>query len=125
MLYIKNNVSYKLRNDLKTCKPIELKSIFTKIINEISKNTTVGLICKHPALSISEFNNTYSKDLIVKANSENKEIMLMGDFNKNLLNYESNESVANFLDTMCTHCFLPYLSRPTHLTHHSKTSYSH
>ena len=36
LLYIKNNVSYKLRNDLKTCKPIELKSIFTKIINEIS-----------------------------------------------------------------------------------------
>ena len=47
----------------------------------------------------------------------------MEDFNINLLNYESNESVANFLDTMCTHGFLPRLSRPTRsrLTHRSKT----
>ena len=45
----------------------------------------------------------------------------MGDFNINLLNYESNESVADFLDTMCTHGFLPCISRPTRLTLHSKT----
>ena len=46
----------------------------------------------------------------------------MGDFNINLLNYESNKSVANFLDTVCTHGFLPPLSRPTRsrLTHQSK-----
>ena len=40
----------------------------------------------------------------------------MGDFNMNLLNYESNESVADFLDTMCTHGFLPCISGPTRLT---------
>ena len=57
----------------------------------------------------------------MKANSENKEIMLMGDFNMNLLNYESNESVADFLDTMCTHGFLPCTSGPTRLTSYSKT----
>ena len=76
---------------------------------------------KHPTLSISEFNSAYIKDLLLKANSENKEIMLMGDFNINLLNYESNESVGDFLDTMCTHGFLPCISGPTHLTPHSKT----
>ena len=45
----------------------------------------------------------------------------MGDFNINLLNYESNESVADFLHTMCAHGFLPCISGPTHLTPHSKT----
>ena len=45
----------------------------------------------------------------------------MRDFNINLLNYESNESVADFLDTMCTHGFLPCISGPTSLTPHSKT----
>ena len=48
----------------------------------------------------------------------------MGDFNINLLNYESNESVAYFLDTMCTHGFLPRISRPNRLTPHSKTFYN-
>ena len=47
--------------------------------------------------------------------------MLMGGFNINLLNQESKESVANFLDTMCTHGFLPCISGPTHLTPPSKT----
>ena len=121
LLYIKNDISYELRNDLEIYKPKELESIFIEIINKTSKNTTVGCIYKHTTLSISEFNNTYIKDLLVKANSENKEIMLMGDFNINLLNYESNESVANFLDTNCTHGFLPYISGPTRLTPHSKT----
>ena len=121
LLYIKNDISYKLRNYLKICKPKELESIFIEIINKTSKNIIVGCICKHPTLSISEFNGAYIKDLLVKANSEKKEIMLMGDFNINLLNYESNESVADFLDTMCAHGFLPCISGPTRLTPHSKT----
>ena len=121
MLYIKNDISYKLRNDLKIYKPKELESIFIEIINKNSKNIIVGCIYKHPTLSISEFNYSYIKDLLVNANSEKKEIMLMGGFNINLLNYESNESVADFLDTMCAYGFLPCISGPTHLTPHSKT----
>ena len=118
LLHIKNDISYKVRNHLKIYKSKELELIFMEIINKTSKNTIVGCIYKHPTISISEFNNTYIKDLLVKANSENREIMLMGDFNTNLLNYESNESVADFLDTMYTHGFL---SGPTRLTLHSKT----
>ena len=79
LLYIKNDISYKLRNYLKIYKPKELESIFIEIINKTSKNTIAGCIYKHPALSISEFNNIDIK--------ENKEIMLMRDFNINLLNY--------------------------------------
>ena len=45
----------------------------------------------------------------------------MGDFNINLLNYESSESVADLLDTMRTYGFLPCISGPTYLTPHSKT----
>ena len=83
--YIKNDISYKLRNDLKIFKRKKLESVFIEIISKTSKNTIVGCVYKHPTLSISEFNNTCIKDLLVKANSENKEIMLMGDFNINFL----------------------------------------
>ena len=90
LLYIKNDISCKLRNDVKIYKRKELESISIEIINKTSKNTIVGCIYKQPTLSISEFNDTYIKDLLVKTNSENKEIILMGDFNINLLNYEPN-----------------------------------
>ena len=45
----------------------------------------------------------------------------MGDFNINLLHYESNDSVADFIDAMCTHGFLPCISGPSYLTTLSKT----
>ena len=67
LLYIKTDISCKLRNDLKIYKPKEPESIFIEIINKSSKNTIFGCIYKHI--------------LLVKANSENKQIMLMGDFN--------------------------------------------
>ena len=44
LLYIKNNISYKLRNDLKIYKTKELESIFIEIINKTSINTIVGCI---------------------------------------------------------------------------------
>ena len=121
LLYIKNDISYKLRNDLKIYKPKKLESLFIEIISKTPKNTIFGCIYKQHTLSISEFNNTYMEDLLAKANSENKEIILMGDFIINPLNYDSNESVVDFLDTMCNHGFLPCISGPTHLTHHRKT----
>ena len=116
LLYIKKDISYKLRNDSKIYKPKELESSFIEIINKTSKHTIAGCIYKHPTLGISEFNDTYIRDLLVKANSENKEILLMRGFNINLLNYESNESVADFIDTMCIHGFLPCISGPSRLT---------
>ena len=72
LLYIKNDISYKLRNDLKTYKPKELESIFIELINKTSENTIVGCIYKHPTFNISEFNNTYIKDLLVKAEKTRK-----------------------------------------------------
>ena len=65
LLYI-NDISYKLRNDLKIYKPKELESIFIEIINETSKNTIVGCIYSHPILSISEFNDTRKNKEIMK-----------------------------------------------------------
>ena len=44
LLYIKNDISYKLRNDLKIYKPKELESIFIEVINKTFKNTIVGCI---------------------------------------------------------------------------------
>ena len=37
-------------------------------------------------MSINEFNNSYLDELLEKLTNENKNIILMGDFNINLLN---------------------------------------
>ena len=50
----------------------------------------------------------------------------MGDFNINLINYNDDKNTGNFLDTMFSQSFLPYIVTPTKLqetlTHLSLTS---
>ena len=45
---------------------------------------------------------------------------VMGDFNINLLNY-GGKITANFLDTMFSYSYLPFINTPTRVTGHSKT----
>ena len=44
----------------------------------------------------------------------------MGDFNRNLLNY-NDKNTANFLDTMFSYSYLPFINTPTRVTGNSKT----
>ena len=45
----------------------------------------------------------------------------MGDFNINLLSYESNRETAGFLNNMHSNSLVPYITLPTRITHRSKT----
>ena len=45
----------------------------------------------------------------------------MGDFNLNLLNYESHSDINDFINTMVSHYLLPYVLHPTRVTVHSST----
>ena len=56
-----------------------------------------------------------------KISKENKLIFLIGDFNINLLNYESHGETNDFINTMISHYLLPYILHPTRVTDHSVT----
>ena len=45
----------------------------------------------------------------------------MGDFNINLLNYDSDKEVSEFLDLFCSNPFLPAITKPTRITRKTKT----
>ena len=94
-LYIKDNIIYKLRKDLKICKSKYLESRFLEVINQSSKNVIVGCICRHPCMNLSEFNNNYLNYLREKLLREkNKHIILMGDLNVDLLKYTTDTSTT-------------------------------
>ena len=50
-----------------------------------------------------------------------KATFIMGDFNFNLLNYESHTETNDFLNTMISHYLLPHILQPTRVTDHSAT----
>ena len=48
-----------------------------------------------------------------KISKENKDAYLMGDFNINLINYNSHNPTSQFLDFICSNSFFPYINIPT------------
>ena len=122
LLYIKNDTLYKVRNDLKMYKSKNLESIFIEIINTNNKNIVVGYVYRHPGMDANEFNEHYLSILNEKLLLEkNKEIILMGDFNINLLRYNEDHNSTDFLDQIYSCSLIPCITSPKCLTPQSKT----
>ena len=85
------------------------------------KNIVVGCMYRHPCMQQSDFNDEYLKPLSDKLISENKEVILLGDFNTDLLKCDSNKNVSNFLDIIYSTNRLPNITSPTRLTSRSQT----
>ena len=121
LLYIDSSLNYIVRNDLKLYKKRELESVFIEIINPKGKNVIVSCIYRHPSMNPTEFTDIYLSELLQKLSREDKTIMLMGDFNIDLLKYDTNKDSTMFLDIMYTNFLLPYITIPTRVTTHSET----
>ena len=48
--------------------------------------------------------------------SENKTVVLLGDFNADLLKYDQNSNISDFLDLMYSSLLLPHIFSPTRTT---------
>ena len=81
----------------------------------------VGCRYRHPCIQHSEFNDKYLKPLSEKLISENKEIILHGDFNIFLLKRDSDKNFSDFLDIICSTNLVPNITSPTRLTSRSQT----
>ena len=55
----------------------------------------------------------YLSELLQTFSKEDKTIMLMGDFNIDLLKYDHNTDSASFLDPLYPNFLLPYISTPS------------
>ena len=78
-----------------------------------TKTKIVGCIYKHPILTTQEFNFEFLQSLIDKLATENKNILLLGDFNVDLLHYESNNPTREFLDLIFSASLTPQITIPT------------
>ena len=72
-------------------------------------------------MQINDFNENYLTPLLEKISFGNKEIILMGDFNINLLKHNINSQTAEFLDNMTSNGLIPQVTNPTRITLKSKT----
>ena len=115
ILYIQNKYNSMPRNDLDQLmyKSKDLESTFIEIINPCMKNIIVGCVYRHPSMDLNEFNDIYLNNLLHKISTENKKVFLLGDFNADLMNLETNSSISNFLEIFTTHLYVPHVIFPT------------
>ena len=59
---------------------------------------------KHPVMSTGEYNKNVMMHVLDKINKEGKRLVLLGDFNINLLDYKNNNEVKGFLDILGSNC---------------------
>ena len=80
----------------------------------------IGVIYRHPNTDID-----ISSEVLTKLTSiiieEKRECIIIGDFNINLLNYQSDTATADFFNTFSSALFQPFILQPTRVTSNSKT----
>ena len=119
-IYIKKGLNYKLRKDLEIYKSKQLEATFIEV-NLKNEKIVIGCKYRHPSMELSEFNNNYLTNLLDTLSSENKTVVLLGDFNADLLKYDQNSNISDFLDLMYSSLLLPHIFSPTCTTSSSAT----
>ena len=81
----------------------------------------MGAHCRHPKKKFgTTFINTL-KENIAKLES-NKSILVTGDFNYDILKYQINPIITEFLDFMYSNFLQPTISEPTRITINNRPS---
>ena len=119
-IFTKNNDNVFERDDLKI-RTKEFEAVWVEIKNKGCKNTVVGCVYRHPHYNnINDFSKYINKCLI-KLNKENKDVYIAGDFNIDLLKYETNTNNREFYNLMTSNGFLPLIIQPTRITETTKS----
>ena len=71
-------------------------------------------------MDVIDFNNNFSNNLLKKINQE-KKVFLLGDLNVDLMHYNEYKPTNEFLDSLASNFYLPYIIQPSSHTSHSRT----
>ena len=72
-------------------------------------------------MELSQFNSDYLTNLLDTLSSENKTVVLLGEFNADLLKYDQNSSISDFIDSVHSSLLLPHIFSSTRTTSSSAT----
>ena len=113
-----NSILYKERKDL-SINDENIESISLEIINKKRKNPIVTNVYRPPNGKIKPFKNFF-KNLFSR--HKRSVFYFAGDFNLNLLDYETNTKVKNFFNLMFSFNLIPVINKVTRVTKTSVTN---
>ena len=102
--YIKNNLGYINCSDLLAQAQNDYESVWVKIQDDTGHNTIHEVFYRDPYGNLHNFLNHINM-IFKMIHCENKYCVLLGDFNLDLLKFESHPSAENVLNTLDTFYF--------------------
>ena len=114
IVYVRNEISCSHRKDLET---EHFESMWFEIFPKNSKSFLVGHFYRNPLSTIS-WNEIFDGQL-EKANEEEKELFLLGDFNKDLLNPQIKQQ---WIDYMNSHGVTQHVNEPDRVVPNSSAT---
>ena len=99
------------------------KALSIEVINDALSNILCGVIYRYPNGNTNEFLDYFTFAVErTTSNRENKPYLIMGDFNLDILKYDSHFDTDNFLNIMLSNRFQPHVVQPTRITDHRPLS---
>ena len=120
-IYLKNNINYIERHDLALNSTGNFESTVIEINFLKRKHLIVACIYRHRTtkIYIHDFNKNHMDHFHQEIIDDNKQCILMGDFNIDLLKCDSNNHSNSFYNISASNFFTPYVLQSTRL--HSKS----
>ena len=116
-LYVKNCYNYKVSDQMSFAIKDNLECITIEVIFEAKKNIMVSCIYNQPASDT----NTLIQTIEELYRNNRKDVYLCGDFNVNLFDYQGQEAIRDFTDTIFSLGLFPLIDKPTRITVQSAT----
>ena len=119
-MYINESIPFVIRKDLEKSTPC-IESLAIEIPRSHYNTSTDLIACtiyRPPNSDCIDFNTTLA-NILTMVKSEKKQIIIMGDFNLNLINHSLHDQTNVFLNEMYSHLLMPLITKPTRITEHS------
>ena len=122
-IFMHESLCYTKRNDLCiNCEAIESLSI--EIRNNDGKNRIFNIVYRSPDGDLEACEN-YFQSILSHNLIRNKNVILAGDFHINVLDFEQNKKVQNFVNLIFQLGLVPTINKPTRVTNKPISAIDH
>ncbi len=118
-IYIKNELSYKIKDELATHDEGKFESIFIEIVNNDTKYI-VGEIYRAPNTNEQSSIDNYESTLM-KLNNTKVDCIIGTDQNFDYLKLDKHKKKQDLLNNFFNHGYIPTIIKPTRITHNTAT----
>ena len=109
LLYVSKVLNYKVRSSFTNPYGKRTWINICWSFNQVQQKHNCRFIYKYPNMAAAEFSDSYLQPLLDKLTKWKKDVILMGDFNVDLLHYETHSQSRELLDKMFSALLSPPL----------------